>query len=299
MSAQFIDQTSPVWTNQSRARDVLAEWVTNKDNPYFARTGANRVWAHFFGRGIVDPPDGFDEGNPPSHPELLDELAKAFAAHDYDFKFLIRAIAASNTYQQSSMQSHPSQSQREWIGRMPVLGLSPRQLSDSLIQATGANVTTSLRDRMLSGTQVDNQIESLFDNQVGGNVDPQSTILQALALMNCQFIVQQTEPGASKTLAAVLESPFLDTDGRIETLFLATLSRRPTGEELSRLRDYIESKSGERGRSADATQSVTEFFQAVGEELLDPSTSRQRGQEQALADIFWALLNSSEFLFNH
>ena len=81
---------------------TLADWVTAPDNPYFAKAAVNRLWAHFFGVGLVDPEDDLRKDNPPSHPELLDELAKEFVAHDFDVQYLIRAITASDAYQRTS-----------------------------------------------------------------------------------------------------------------------------------------------------------------------------------------------------
>ncbi|TWU05272.1 hypothetical protein CA54_59600 [Symmachiella macrocystis] len=292
VQARFIDETSPDWSGEARTRDVLADWITSKENPYFARTGANRIWAHFFGVGLVDPPDGFDESNPSTHPELLDDLARSFATHDFDFKFLIRAITASKTYQLSSRRTDDSQDQQRWIGRMPVKGMSPRQLADCLIQATGGFETSNPRNQLLGGRQVDTQIQALFENQRDSNVDPQSTILQALALMNCQFITQQTESASSNTLSAILQSPFLDMDGKIETLYLTTLSRQPREAELSRLRTYVETKAEEPAPRLS--------FVEAARSLIQPAAAKNNAnKEKALADIFWALLNSSEFIFNH
>ena len=75
MKATFLDNKRPEWQRQAGGREVLASWVTAADNPYFARAAVNRVWARFFGTGIVDPVDDFRDDNPPSHPELLDLLA--------------------------------------------------------------------------------------------------------------------------------------------------------------------------------------------------------------------------------
>src|SRR5207248_3991949 len=91
-------------------RTVLANWVTSKDNPYFARAAVNRLWAHFFGVGLIDPVDDEPtEENPIRHAELLAELSQQFVAHDYDIKFLVRAITASKAYQRTSSQLHASQ----------------------------------------------------------------------------------------------------------------------------------------------------------------------------------------------
>lgn len=294
VSARFIDRTTPEWKDRDNSRTVLADWITREDNPYFARTSANRIWAHLFGTGLVDPPDGFDASNPPSHPDLLADLGEAFASHDYDVKFLIRAITTSKTYQRSSRQTHPSQNDPRWYGRMSLKGLSPRQLTDSLMQATGAYQQSNLQNLAFNNGFIDAQIASVFENSTDSAIDPQSTILQALAMMNGQFVTQQTEPSSSRTLSAVIQAPFLDTDGKIETLYLATLSRRPTNEELVRLRLFVASKADSKpGFMQKLVQGVQSFGQPVS------TSSTGTGQEQGLADVFWALLNSSEFLFNH
>src|SRR5262249_17262812 len=89
--AKFLDGTDPKWSDTQSTRATLADWITRADNPYFARATVNKVWAYFFGVGLIDPVDEPGDDNPPSHPELLDELAREFAAHDFDLKFLIRA----------------------------------------------------------------------------------------------------------------------------------------------------------------------------------------------------------------
>src|SRR5262249_61734684 len=92
VQARFLDGSEPRWLPGLQARSTLAAWMTARNNPYFARAAANRLWAHFFGIGLVEPVDDLSEQNPPSHPELLDELARGFMERCYDQKFLIRAI---------------------------------------------------------------------------------------------------------------------------------------------------------------------------------------------------------------
>lgn len=268
--ARFIDRTTPQWQQQDRSRDVLAEWVTSNNNPWFAQAGANRVWAQMFGIGLVDPPDGFDESNPASHPELLQELGDAFAAHNYDIRFLIRAITASRAYQLSSVRPDSSQNDREWLAQMPVRGLTARQLSNSLHQATGVLDQSDPRQRAFNNGST-STIESVFEGATSSAVDPQTSILQALALMNGSFVAQQTHLHNSRTLAAVVESPFLNTEEKLEALFLAALTRPPTDKERQELGAFVES-----GKTAESDE-----------------------QPQRLADVFWAMLNSSEFRFNH
>src|SRR5579883_1181605 len=113
VQATFLDGTTPKWAYNISARATLAEWMTRKDNPYFARAAVNRLWGYFFGAGIIDPVDEMVGGeHTASHPELLDELARHFAEHNFDLKFLIRALTASRAYQLSSLATHRSQDDR-------------------------------------------------------------------------------------------------------------------------------------------------------------------------------------------
>ena len=137
VQATYLDGTQPKWKSQVSSRRILAEWMTAKQNPYFARSVVNRLWGHFFGVGIVDPIDDFGGMNKPSHPELLDELAADFAAHDFDLKYLIRGITASQTYQRTSRKTHATQSEPQQFARMAVQGLTGEQLFDSVAVAVG------------------------------------------------------------------------------------------------------------------------------------------------------------------
>ncbi len=270
VQASYLDGSEPQWRFRVGARKTLADWVAARDNPYFARAAANRMWGHFFGRGIVEPVDDFSDANPPSHPELLDFLAKEFAAHEFDLKFLIRAITASRTYQQSSRLTDKSQEPPELFARMNVQGLTPEQLYESLAQATGTPVPFQANNPYIFGGQSEQTMfQETFDDSGTTLTDRETTILQALALMNGGLSAAATDLEQSQTLAAVARAPFLDTEGKIEALYLAALSRKPRKAELARMKKYVDG----------------------GGPANDPG--------KALTDVFWALLNSSEFLFNH
>ncbi len=135
--AAFLDGATPAWVPRVGARAVLADWMTAPENPYFARATVNRVWAQFFGTGLVDPVDDLGAENAPSHPELLDELARQFVAHRYDFKYLIRAIVASRAYALSSRGDSPAQEDPRLFARAPIRAMTPVQLYESLVQAAG------------------------------------------------------------------------------------------------------------------------------------------------------------------
>ncbi len=131
-----------------------------------------------------------------------------------------------------------------------------------------------------------------FKNENTEPIDSETTILQALALMNSAVINESTAPGRGSTLAALLDAPFLDTPSRIEMLFLCTLSRRPTAEESQRLFKYVEHG----GAHTASKPKLGNVFQ----QMITTDKSKTRSDHEiALGDVFWALLNSSEFLTNH
>lgn len=277
VQAMFPDGAAPDWKAQATTRATLAAWMTRADNPYFAKAAANRLWAHFFGTGLVEPVDEIAGGpNKPSHPELLDELARQLAAHRFDLKFLMRAITASKAYQRASASTHASQDDLQQFARMAVKGLTPEQLFDSLTEATG------FRDGNNRGGSVRQESLTKFGTQVEKPTDVQTSILQALTLMNGRLVADATSLERSETLTAVLDAPFLDTAGRIEVLYLATLSRKPRPREASRAEQYLDAALAPAEGAA-------------------PPTDEQRDAlyKQALADVLWALLNSGEFFLNH
>jgi hypothetical protein len=266
-----LDGAQPELKFRDSTRTILADWMISDRNTYFARTAVNRLWGQFFGIGIVNPVDDFTADNPPSHPELLDELARQFAAHKYDFKFLIRAVTATKTYQLSSRQTDKSQENPRLFARMALKGMAPEQLFDSIAQATGyhepyANRNPTQFGMMTNGARED--FLQMFDNSRDSVIEQQTTILQALSMMNGQFVSDATGLEKSATLSAVADFPLMTTAERIEALYLAAFSRPPRSNELGRLVKYVES-----GGAA-------------------------KDSKKALSDVFWALLNSSEFLFN-
>jgi hypothetical protein len=257
VKATHLDGSTPAWRPRADTREILAEWVTSPDNPYFARAVVNRVWAHFFGAGLIEPVDDLDGAAGSEVSGLLDELATQFRAHGYKLKFLIRVLTATRAYNLSSV-ANQAESTTPLFAAMPVRGLSPGQLFDSLTQATGAEPGDA-RARFLE----------LFSRREERPVDAETTIIQALTMMNGSYIDGATDPETSQVLGAIVKAPFLDTRGRIETLYLATLTRRPRPDELALLARFVERRK-------------TEDEQA-----------------KAIADIFWAILNGPEFHLNH
>jgi len=268
VKAAHLDGSAPSWNSKAEGRQLLADWVTAPDNPYFARAAVNRVWARFFGSGLVEPVDDMGGDNPPVAPEVLDELARQFVAHGYDLKYLIRTLTATRAYGLSSKVTRREPSAPPLFSAMPVRGLSPGQLFDSIAQATG------FREGGMAGYAADpagakGRFLELFADRDEKPTEAQTSILQALALMNGRVVAGATSLDTGATLPAVAEAPYLDTVGRIEALYLAALTRKPRPEELSVLTPYVDR----------------------GGPTHDPS--------EALADVFWAILNGPEFKHNH
>ncbi len=283
ISARFLDGTAPTWKAEDSSRATLAAWVTARENPYFARNGVNRLWFTFFGTGLVEPLDEMVGTNSvTSHPELLDLLAKEFAEHEFDLKFLIRAFTATQAYQLTSARSHKSQDDPSLFARMPLRGLTGEQLFDSLATATGYRDSGG-GDDLLTGILGGNRsARSEFLTRFALTERPtesQTSILRALALMNGKVVGDATSLSRSETLAAVVDAPFLTAAERVETLYLAALSRRPEPKELDRAVLFVkEAVRNARGKDAAARRAAT---------------------GEALSDVFWVLLNSPEFLLNH
>ncbi len=268
--AKFLTGAEPTWTDTDRPREVLANWITAKDNPWFAKMAANRLWALFMGQGIVQPVDDFSDNNPPSHPEVLNLLAEQFAAHDYDLKFLVRTITLTRVYQTTSRQTHASQADPTQFARTALRGLTPEQFFDSLAEATGFYQPYRTDNPfVIDDESPRGRFLTLFRDENDSPLMKETTILQALAMMNGDFVDNATSLDDSQTLRAIADFPLMSDDEKLDTLFIAALSRKPTESERA----------------------------TFGKYLKDGGTNKN--PQEAMADIFWALLNSSEFLLNH
>jgi hypothetical protein len=272
VKARFLNGVEPNWKPGVSNRAVLAEWMIAADNPYFARAAVDHVWSYFFGVSLLEPIAEPNEEGPPAHPELLDELTRQFVAHNYDLKFLVRAIVHSQAYQRASSPGMGAENKDDiyLFARMPVRGLSPEQLFDSVAEATDFKEQQLAPNQQFQPFQ-QNTLRSQFLAKFASQdkrLESQTSILQALFLMNGKFLAERTRLENNKSLATIANAP-RTTAQRLETLYLLVLARPPRTEELSRLVRYVDS-GGPTGSSS-----------------------------QALADVYWALLNSGEFVLNH
>jgi Protein of unknown function (DUF1549)/Protein of unknown function (DUF1553) len=263
--AKFLGAEQASIPAGSAARPVLAKWLTSENNPYFAKAMVNRMWAHFFGRGFVNPIADMHDGNPATHPELLAALAEQFKRHDFDLKFLAKAIMLSETYQRTSKPANGNEDDTELFSRMYMKALTPEQLFDSIARVVGPpkggpggggfgggkkGGPRTPRDAFINFFRVDEGADPL---------EYQSGIPQALRLMNSPLLNQ-----TGKTLEEAMK---LKTPAEvIDYLYLATVSRHATVEETQKRIAYV---------------------------------NKQGSARAGYADILWALLNSSEFTLNH
>lgn len=245
-------------------RAALAQWLTSAKNPWFARAMVNRMWSHFFGRGIVNPVDDMHSANAASHPELLEALSAAFVESGFDLKFLCRAIAGSRVYQRTSRADAPAplgsgpDKQAALFGRMQVKVLSGGQLYDSLVAVLG----TPAKEAGVDGRR-DARTEFTRFFAKDGDPDPtayERGIPQLLRLMNSRQF-------ANGNIAALVARLAKDREAEevAAELYLTVLSRRPTAAERQVLKNHL--------REAESV-------------------------EAACRDLVWALLMSSEFSLN-
>ncbi len=260
-------------------RVALFEWLRRPDNPYFARSFVNRVWAHYFGQGLVEPVDNFSVANPPSNDKLLDALAKDFTAHNYDIRHLERNILLSRAYQLSAVPNASNKHDRKNYSRAALRPMMAEVVVDVLNSALGvgenfgpevppgARAIEVAPNRLLQNPT----LAQLF--QIFGRPPRTSTC-------DCE---RATDPALPRTLFLMTDPNVLNKitnpDGRLmklladkksdkevaQELFLATLSRFPTDKETRSCLDHVE----------------------------------KRGRQAGFVDLVWALINTREFILNH
>ncbi|HUY93383.1 MAG TPA: DUF1549 and DUF1553 domain-containing protein [Pirellulales bacterium] len=272
--ARGLGAPAPERKLQGDRRAALADWLASPQNPWFARNLANRIWAHYAGRGLVEPLDDVRATNPPTNPELLDALASHLVEHRFDVRALIRAIAASRTYQLSSQPNETNERDEQNFSRALFKPLSAEALLDAVCQTTGvgekfSGVPSGYRAIQLWDSGVQHYFLRLFGRPVRQtacecerNVEP--SVAQVLHFLNSPEIEAKLthEAGRIKRLAESIAD-----DGELaDELYLTIFSRWPAPEER----------------------------RAAIENLANSGDRRQAAEDQA-----WAMLNSLEFIFNH
>ncbi len=273
---RLLDGTPIEVASDDDPRRALADWMTSPDNPYFARAMANWVWAQFFGKGIADPPDDLSAANPAVHPELLDALARHFVASGYDLRDLIRTVATSEAYALSSTAVPANASDTRLFSHHLPRPLTAHQMVDAICQATDVyerfpNRSARIKTRTIEifdpgtpSTILDTFGRCQRTNGCSPVANPSLSLRQALLLIGGDAIDGKVAAlnGYLSNLLALNPSP----SEIVEFLYYRTLCRPPTDEERS-----------------------TWTAELSSADLLP----------EAAEDLFWALLNSKEFAFNH
>ncbi len=262
--AVFLDGHAPELHKHAIPRLALAEWITSSENPYFPGATVNRVWGQLMGYGIVNPVDDFGDSNPPSHPELLNDLALAFTASGYNLTELYRSICRTEAYQRTSQQTDPLQSEPSLFAKMAIKPMSGEQFYDSLTQAIQHEAPVESQKLTRNEDPMRRRFLDTFGQQ-GDQSNPDTSVLQALTLMNGSLIGEATNAESGEFIQALCAKP---SGSNLDSLYLATLSRLPTDEEKTNLDAYVS-------------------------ETTEPEYA------QHLGDVFWMLLNSAEFRWNH
>jgi hypothetical protein len=265
-------------------RAKVVEWLRRPDNPFFAKAIVNRVWAHYFDRGLIDPPDDLSSFNPATHPALLDELCRKFIENKYDLKWLHRTIATSRTYQQSSQATAANQSDRTNYSHFQRRRLPAEVLLDSLNQVTGTTEDMGMKyyhwPEGLKAIEVpylpqQNPFVVFVLEQFGRSErnssaqcdcqrQSEASMLQVLTLGNHPRVWQKIADPKGR-VAEVLKDE-ADPAKQIEALYLSTLSRPPEPSEVETCLAYLK-------------------------ETASP--------EKGLQGVMWSLLNTREFLLQH
>ncbi len=274
MAPKFLGGEVPDLKGRDR-RKVLADWLASPENPYFATNLANIVWAHFFGRGIIDEIDDVRVSNPPANPRLLRELGKRFTAYKYDFKKLVRDICNSRTYQLATQTNASNESDLRNFSHATLRRLRSEVLLDCISSVTDTAARNKFRGLPAGARAVqvaDGSTSTYFLTTFGRakretvcscEVTMEPNLSQALHLLNGDTVSRKIAQG--KLIQRRLDEKKSPME-IVEELYIRCFSRNPTPVEQENLQEYL---------------------------------AAEKNPRIVLEDIFWALLNSREFLFNH
>ena len=255
-------------------REAFASWMTDPENPFFAKALVNRYWKHFMGRGLVEPEDDLRVTNPPSNPELIEGMAEHFVRYGFDTKELIRLIVQSKTYQLSSNAKPRNLGDKRSYSRYYPKRLQAEVLLDAIDRVTlspthFSGVPTSMRAVALPDTSFDSYFLTVFGRPQSSTAcecerSQEANLSQSLHLLNSEEI--QAKLSADGGRAAQLAEDQRDDAQKINELYLVAFGRQPDEVEHQASMSYGSSKENKR---------------------------------EAYEDLIWSLINSKEFLFNH
>jgi hypothetical protein len=273
VAPKFLGGEAPDAKGKDR-RQLLADWIASPENPYFPRHIANLVWAQYMGRGIVEPVDDVRISNPESNPELLDALTKKLIEYNYDLRRVVRDICNSRSYQTATRANETNELDDRNFAKATIRRMRAEVMLDCISQVTETQDKEKFRGLPMGARSVeivDGRTTNYFLTTFGrrdrevicSREEVGPTLSQALHLLNGETIETKiTQGGVVKKLMSTNRTP----REIASELFLRCFSRFPTENELVKLEKYW----------------------GVTEE-----------QPKAYHDIFWALLNAKEFMFNH
>jgi hypothetical protein len=272
MKPKFLGGAEPDCTGKDR-REVLAKWLASPDNPYFATNLANIVWAHFFGMGIIEPVDDVRVSNPASNPELLQELGKRFTEYKYDFKKLVRDICTSRTYQLATQPNASNEGDTRNFAHANIRRIKAETFLDCISQVTETKnkfpgLPLGARAVQIADGGVSTYFLSTFgratrETVCSCEVKLEPTLSQSLHLLNGDTTTQKIQAG--NLIGRRLAEKKTPSD-IIDELYIRCLSRKPLPQEKAKLEALM---------------------------------AAEPDKNKALSDVFWAILNSREFMFNH
>ncbi|MDB5336462.1 MAG: hypothetical protein JWN70_2081 [Planctomycetaceae bacterium] len=274
--AHPLGTSNPEAAPKGDPRLSFASWLVAADNPFFARNIVNRAWAHLLGRGIVEPLDDVRLTNPPSHPELLTALSKDFIDHKFDFRYLLKTIIASRTYQLSAAVTPTNTNDEQNFSRSVLRRLDAEVLLDAICQTTKIpekfdGVPAGSRAIQLWDSLVPHYFLGIFGRPVRSTP------------CDCE---RAGAPNVSQVLH-VLNSPEIQAKLTHEAGFLAELARRP-GLTDKQLIDELYLTFFSRYPSDQERTNATQYLQ-----------TQAANRQSAIEDLAWSMLNSLEFVFNH
>ena len=266
----------------------LADWMSNPQNPFFAKAVVNRYWKHFMRRGLIEPEDDIRDTNPPTNPELLAALEKHFVESGFDLKELVRIIARSNAYQLSSVPNTYNVADEQNYSRYYPRRLQAEVMLDAIDDLTGARTDFP---NLPSGTRAIALPDNSYNNaspflKVFGRPENESvceceriqssSLAQSLHLMNAGDIKAKLAMGGGRAdRLAKSETPVAD---QIRESYSVAFSREPRDDEMKVAVDFL----------------AEPRVDAAGNPI-NPQAAAVNGFQ----DLIWALINTKEFLFNH
>jgi hypothetical protein len=272
MKPKFLGGITPDVAGKDR-REVLAKWLASPENPYFATNLANIVWAHFFGMGIINEVDDVRVSNPASNPELLAELGKKFTEYKYDFKKLVRDICTSRTYQLATQANANNELDTRNFAKGGIRRIRAESMLDCITEVTETKnkfpgLPLGARAVQIADGGVSTYFLTTFgratrDTVCSCEVKMGPTLSQSLHLLNGDTTTAKIAQGnlIGRRLAEKKAPPEI-----VDELYIRCLSRKPDAKERAKI---------------------------------DAALAAEPDKKKALDDLFWALLNTREFMFNH